>query len=293
MLQKTIALKPVFAFQISSSHAQSSLTEYILSALGSNGAPLSSSFSSGIPASYHVYGANYQNYPTPNVYTNPQKPNSPKSISLPKPLTAVANLAAAIPVSESLKTPAVPKASDVPLTPLDSNVLNNLAIALQLLIVSNILNTPHAESLFIPNLELSQLDLASKYETVPISPIVSYPVQSPMPMQSSMPYLETPSLRNVYPFERSALPNSKFMGSSGFTESPVYGSAITPLRSNPRSSMTLMSPYEALGPNSPFADPVLSSLYSSSYSKKDFQSPYASILAADGNRDLFSMNDFL
>lgn len=94
---------------------------------------------------------------------------------------------------------------------------------------------------------------------------------------------------SMYSYEAPSLPNANFLGSSGFAE-PVFGSSVGVARPNPRSSMTLMSPYDALGTSS-FSDP-LSSSFPSSYSKKDFQSPYASILAADGARDAFTLTDF-
>lgn len=79
-----------------------------------------------------------------------------------------------------------------------------------------------------------------------------------------------------------AMPNSKFLGTS-YTEPTLVGVP----RPNVRSSMTLMSPYEALGSNSGYSDSILTSRYN----KNDFKNPYAAILAADGNKDVYSLAD--
>lgn len=150
-----------------------------------------------------------------------------------------------------------------------------------------------------------------KYESIPTSPL-SYSSMQPSISSYIEQALSKPSLYSyetqalskpnmysyegqslakpsMYSYEAPSLPNANFLGSSGFAE-PVFGSSVGVARPNPRSSMTLMSPYDALGTSS-FSDP-LSSSFPSSYSKKDFQSPYASILAADGARDAFTLTDF-
>lgn len=150
-----------------------------------------------------------------------------------------------------------------------------------------------------------------KYESIPTSPL-SYSSMQPSISSYIEQALSKPSLYSyetqalskpnmysyegqslakpsMYSYEAPSLQNANFLGSSGFAE-PVFGSSVGVARPNPRSSMTLMSPYDALGTSS-FADP-LSSSFPSSYSKKDFQSPYASILAADGARDAFTLTDF-
>lgn len=153
---------------------------------------------------------------------------------------------------------------------IDSSVLNNLAIAVQLLVLNNILNAPAEESK--PTFEA--------FETMPLVKPSSYGAgYSKTSAASSQP--------SAY-----AMPNANFVGSSGFTESSMLGSStIFPYGSPPpmsKSSMSLMSPYEALGPNSPFSDPILSSPYGSAItSKNDFQSPYTVM-----DNDLFSMSDF-
>lgn len=150
-----------------------------------------------------------------------------------------------------------------------------------------------------------------KYESIPTSPL-SYSSMQPSISSYIEQALSKPSLYSyetqalskpnmysyegqslakpsMYSYEAPSLQNANFLGSSGFAE-PVFGSSVGVARPNPRSSMTLMSPYDALGTSS-FSDP-LSSSFPSSYSKKDFQSPYASILAADGARDAFTLTDF-
>lgn len=117
---------------------------------------------------------------------------------------------------------------------IDSNLLNNLAIALQLLIVSNILNTqPPSDTSSAKSKEI---------------------VTCPEPNINYGP---------------TVLPNSNFVGSSSFSE-PVKTQAYRPTRN----SMSLMSPYEALGSSSPYSDAILSQ-YGSINSRQDFQSPYA------------------
>lgn len=224
------------------------------------------------------------------------------------PLSALSNLAGAptpsihrAPVN---KTPLLSK-PEITSGPLDSNVLNNLAIALQLLIVSNIMNMPAEPETIIPNLSKLASKSGPKYESSPVSysiveqalskPLYAYEGQAkpnlyyevqPIPKQSLYYDAQAVPKPGMFPYEVQSLPNANFLGSSKFSE-PVFGHSMGTVKPNPRSSMTLMSPYDALG-TSLFAEPLSTF---PTYSKKDFQSPYASILAADGARDLFSMSD--
>ncbi|XP_069364076.1 uncharacterized protein [Maniola hyperantus] len=156
-----------------------------------------------------------------------------------------------------------PKASS---RALDTDVLNNLAIALQLLIVNNIINHPRSESID-PNLSDSILELVYPTELTVSNP---YNAQSPSEMY-----------------------NAKFLGSSNFGDDSIskcmlglgsYGSVL-PLS---RPGFNLMSPYDAIAVSSPPSEssPSLFTL------KNNFQSPYQSIMAADNNNnDWFSMSD--
>ena len=134
-----------------------------------------------------------------------------------------------------------------PTSSIDSNLLNNLAIALQLLIVSNILNAP-------PPTDSS---VVKTKEIACAEPNHNHYSQSPI-----------------------VLPNSNFVGASSFSE-PNVAQAYRPTRN----SMSLMSPYEALGSSS-YSDSILTQ-YAPSNPRQDFQSPYS--MMAD--TDLFSMSD--
>ncbi|XP_031770388.2 mucin-2-like [Galleria mellonella] len=238
---------------------------------------------------------------TSPTLTKPQNAISttPNMISL----SALANLLStgtptleySYPILGTLKdTQPEPKASNS----VDMELLNNMAIALQLMILNNILNSPPEEPagpepVVVPGIPM--------YETrEPVTPIsISYapikntyvpppPTTTPAPPVQNQPYHQQNTFENHQTF---SMPNSNFVGSSGFADVNPIMTSIKPgggLGSlNGRTGLTLMSPYEALSPN-PFSDPF-SPTYSSISSKKDFQSPYTSILQSDNGMDLFSI----
>lgn len=233
--------------------------------------------------------------------------NSPRLSSPPSPLSSI-----------------LPASSSVGPTGLDSAVLNNLAIALQLLIVSNILNSPNSEPGSELSDELSPVLMTPTYnlpshgnilESLPVriptqghsAPISSIPVHSSAassPYQRSSSQGVTPTafvssfssipesyIQSYQQSNPNIMPMANFVGSSGFVDSgSLMNSGQRSGHMHPRSSLSLMSPYEAIGPNSPFTDPILSSPYGSAIiSKKDFQSPY-SFISGD-TADVYSMND--
>ncbi|XP_013185664.2 uncharacterized protein LOC106131198 [Amyelois transitella] len=167
----------------------------------------------------------------------------------------------------------------------DMDLLNNLAIALQLMIVNNILASPTSETAAAPtptNTEAkTTTPLFESLENLSFAPIQNDLPQFANQYQNYQP--------NLYE-QHNQMPNSNFVGSSGFGDSNPFMGTVPP-PSPSRSGLTLMSPYEALSPNSPYLDPILSSPYGSVMSsKKDFQSPYSSILGSD--KDYFSMSSF-
>nr|XP_053621393.1 uncharacterized protein LOC128681484 [Plodia interpunctella] len=195
------------------------------------------------------------------------------SSSLPSLMAATPTNHVTPPVS--MPTPEKPQSSSV-----DMELLNNLAIALQLMIVNNILSTSPAETP-PPSPETTQS--VPSFESVEN---LSYaPIQNDLPTianqyQNYQPNYEQQSFNHM--------PNANFVGSAGFADTNPFMGTVPP-PSPSRSGLTLMSPYEALSPNSPYLDPILSSPYGSVMSsKKDFQSPYATILGSD--KDYFSMS---
>lgn len=196
---------------------------------------------------YQSYPPNYpyQTYKIAEPVSVPIAPPVPLPTPLPTPVVEAPSLKPAAPNTKSIE---LPKCSGK----IDSNVLNNLAIALQLLIVNNIINNPPDPNNFVTPLTESILEMA-------------------------LP----PKLNNLEEFQ---MPNSKFLGSSGFG-SDVMSKAMMVNPSPPRPGLGLMSPYDAIANSYPMSE-------SSYMSKRDFQSPYAAIMAADNIKDLFSM-DFL
>ncbi|CAH2083852.1 unnamed protein product [Euphydryas editha] len=192
----------------------------------------------------------YQSYP-PNYPYQTYKIAEPVSVPiappkpLPNPVIEAPSLKPTVPLTNTLEPP---KCSGK----LDSNVLNNLAIALQLLIVNNIINNPPDPNNFVAPLAESVLEMA------------------------------LPSKLNNH--EEFQMPNSKFLGSSGFGND-VLSKAMMVNPAPPRAGLNLMSPYDAITNNYPMSE-------SSYLSKRDFQSPYAAIMAADNIKDLFSMDFF-
>lgn len=223
---------------------------------------------------------------------------SPRLLGSPSMRPSLSQIASNLPVF----TPNLPPAlSDFPIASpncqtagVDLSVLNNLAIALQLLILNNILNTSPEDG--EQNSSCSNTELAESFPN-PIKPIsVSYvPVN-----KNENQYTNVPSQKND---DLNILRNANFLGSSNFAENPmmlhnVGGNPISQnyvkKNPNPRTGFTLMSPYEALDPNSAFSDPILSSPYASSTGRSAFNSPYSSFESYSGfDSDLFSMNDIL
>ncbi|XP_028171189.1 flocculation protein FLO11-like [Ostrinia furnacalis] len=184
----------------------------------------------------------------------------------------------------------------------DTALLNNLAMAMQLLIVSNLLSSPQEST---PEPPVS----GYSYEPEPVQPVsvsyASHPPPQPVPATPVQPqhqytYESTsnyspPAPTYNYPssnYNSMSMPNSNYVGSSSFATSSSFMGSVPPPTSSGRNGFSLMSPYEALSPSSPFSDPILSSPYGSVMtSKKDFQSPYSSFMTSD-SKDLFSMGDF-
>lgn len=169
-------------------------------------------------------------------------------------------------------TPIKPKSTPT-LSPkaFDSNVLNNLAIALQLLIVSNLLNSPISESLPLRNAQQK-----IEFENIPENPHTIYPSNelSQYPAtQNYQSYFET----TPYESNSPSYPNANYLGSS---TNLGQLSSVPPA---PRQGLKLQSPYDALATG--FAEHL-----PFEHNKRDFQSPYAAILAADNSKDLFSMD---
>ncbi|RVE42367.1 hypothetical protein evm_012988 [Chilo suppressalis] len=195
----------------------------------------------------------------------------------------------------------------------DESLVKSLVLAL--LILSNLLNTQSESALeaTAPNYPLYD-------KSEPIKPVsVAYahsPTQAPvavtpLPSQSQPSYQSNmvashqsayypshydPQQNHAMPIsyesQSHSMPNSNFVGSSSFIDQNPLMSTV-PLPSSPsRSGLSLMSPYEALSPNSPFSDPILSSPYGSVMTSK-IQSPYSAILSSDTNtKDVLNFSDF-
>ncbi|KPI96513.1 hypothetical protein RR46_12543 [Papilio xuthus] len=201
-------------------------------------------------------------------------PASPQITTYKPPVAPVTTVQ---PPKEPPLTPTKLKISPtLPSKGFDSNVLNNLAIALQLLIVSNLLNSPISESL--PNMR-NGIQQKIEYET--IQPANSHAIYT----NKGLPQYQTQDYQayfesNPYESPNPSYPNANYLGSS-HNLGGLLG-AIPP--ATPRQGLKLQSPYDALANG--FAEhlPVFEQ------NKRDFQSPYAAILAADNTKDLFSMD---
>ncbi|CAK1548906.1 unnamed protein product [Leptosia nina] len=132
----------------------------------------------------------------------------------------------------------------------DPNVLNNLAIALQLLIVSNIISNPPdaTDTGKLPE----KLD-SFKQE---------YTEKTPF---------QTLFEANTMELHR-ALPNAKFLGETDMMNN-CYPKSL------PARAGGLKSPYEAINSN-PFEAPA--------FSNNEFQNPYSAMITFDNNKELFS-----
>lgn len=176
----------------------------------------------------------------------------------------------------------------------DVSVLNNLAIALQLMILNNILSMSHEDS--EQNSACSNTELVDSFPN-PIKPIsVSHMPANNIENQNT----NVATSKNE---DLNQLLNANFLGSSKFADNSMLlqnfgGNPVlqgcTKTSPNSRTGFTLMSPYEALGPNSPFSDPILSSPYALTSGRSSFNSPYSSLEPYSGfDSDLFSMTDIL
>lgn len=173
----------------------------------------------------------------------------------------------------------------------DVSVINNLAVALQLMILSNILNASPKDS--EQNLYCSNTDVVDKLPN-PIEPLsVSY-----MPNSNENQYMNIQTQIND-----DRLINANYLGSSSFAENSMmlqnYGG--NPILQgcfkkppNPRPGFSLMSPYEALCPGSSYSDPILSSPYASCPGQSDYNAAFSGFESFSGfDSDLFSMTDIL
>lgn len=235
-------------------------------------------------------GPNFNSCPASNYNTCPKQAvlNVPNNVFLPEVTAALS-----LPVPKLVPTNCgcVPPVNDVSL---DLQVLNNMAIALQLLIVSTFLALPNTDpsvgdyvSRTLQNLPPIFSDEVTTYPR-PSCQQSSYVVQgqplSYPQQQPTCPYAGPSNPQNPYVTQGSygispvsslpppaPIPNANFLGSSCGGNPLSYG-VPTP---TPRVGLALMSPYEAIRSDSPFSDPILSSPYGNIItSKRDFQSPY-------------------
>ncbi|XP_030019664.2 uncharacterized protein LOC115439808 [Manduca sexta] len=228
----------------------------------------------GYPVQQYIHVTGGPPYIPDPLPRQPNQPLVPAPIPKPKPEPTP------VPKPTLPPTPTNTPKKDAP--GLDSNVLNNLAIALQLLIVSNILNLPPQEG----NSEIaSKMALAMDPLETPYSPS-SFIIESPKYEMGPKYAVES----MMSPYIEQAVPNLNFLASNSFGDANIYSPFTPTSKLSPRAEMGFMSPYDALASSSPYSDPILSTSYGSVPSKRDFQSPYAAILS--DNKDLFSVFDF-
>lgn len=288
----------VFAANLQNLHP--ALKQYLLAGLGS--IPTTQSYPS-VTTSKQNSAPNYQSLAALASLLSPTLPPvKPQTVSH-SPNSILAALTAEAPTNTA--------------SSIDASLLNNLAIALQLLLVSNIMNNPSQDTLPESAIQSVPYPLYENKEAIPtLTAAYSQPNQHshhPGSQAQSKPanhqyishYEQQMATPTYNPYESSynsheinpgypQIPNANFVGASTFSDSNPFGGTIPPASSasSSRGGFSLMSPYEALSPSSPYSDPILSSPYGSVMtSKKDFQSPYSTIMAAD-NKDLFSMSDF-
>ncbi|CAF4922887.1 unnamed protein product [Pieris macdunnoughi] len=205
------------------------------------------------------------------AYHNPTKQNFAYTSQSPKPNIVHPE---AKPCPKSHPIPDIPRVIEEKRKPgLDPNVLNNLAIALQLLIVNNIISNPpeitdafkspdkhdcYKSELYKIQEQLNKLsDTNCKREYSDKTPFQSLFEANALELQR-------------------ALPNAKFLGEAGIMDNYSFPKSLPPR------TCGLMSPYEAINSNSFEASP---------FTQNDFQSPYSAMMAFDNNKDLFSMAD--
>ncbi|XP_061726773.1 uncharacterized protein LOC133532219 [Cydia pomonella] len=225
------------------------------------------------------YIPNYSNLPLPFNLPNvppPMMQMSSPQMNLPLPFT---NVPPVMPLSPPMNL-AFPSPNFKPTPPsnlIDPTVMNNLAIALHLLILNNLL---HPEQ-----------DTPKTH--VPIDPPQTppYPQNPPPPQEVTSPPYPTP--QNYYPEPQDPAPysppNSKFLGSSGFVEPPLPSLMGAPVPPGSRNHHSLMSPYEVIA-SGPQPGKDVFAQYGPQNLKADFQSPYNSLVAYDNtSKDLFGM----
>lgn len=209
----------------------------------------------------------YQQEPKPYIYQNLAKQNTPCPKQSPK---STLDYSESKPCQKPVQIPDDPLTiEDKRKSRRDPNVLNNLAIALQLLIVSNIISNPpdltdtfkSIEKYNAYKSEVNKLD----EQLNNLSDAYNKEYSNKMPLQS---LFET----NASELQR-AMPNSKFLGDSGMMDYSFP-------KSLPARASGLKSPYEAINT---FEGPQ--------FVKNDFQNPYSAMTAFDNNKELFSMSD--
>ncbi|CAH2056284.1 unnamed protein product, partial [Iphiclides podalirius] len=252
-------------------------------ATSSYASPPSATYQSAVVPSFIEYSA----------YT-PAKPYNPAAEKLPSYNTPPVASAQPSPLPIN-NTPNPKNVPSLTTPPFDSNVLNNLAIALQLLIVSNLLNMPVPERIEKSNTILPlRKTSANEYGPVQnINPISAYFASSNLDTYPSAGVPSNPEAQGYQAYFESNsndpsanpqyVPNANYLGSSNNFGGLLGSLGVPPAKARP--GLNLKSPYDAISsppetpPHSPFE-----------YRKADFQSPYAAILAADSYKDLFSMD---
>ncbi|XP_022115637.2 uncharacterized protein LOC110993612 [Pieris rapae] len=207
----------------------------------------------------------------PATYQNPTHQNFAFITQSPKPNIVHPE---AKPCPKSQPIPDIPRVIEEKRKPgLDPNVLNNLAIALQLLIVNNIISNPPENTDAFKSPDKHE---GYKSEIYKIQEQINklsdtncnreYPDKTPFQSLFEANALEL----------QRALPNAKFLGEAGMMDNYSFPKSLPPRTGG------LMSPYEAINCNSFDTSP---------FAKTDFQSPYSAMMAYDNNKDLFSMAD--
>ncbi|XP_041983061.1 uncharacterized protein LOC121736072 [Aricia agestis] len=216
------------------------------------------------PATYPIYQQalepNVANYPVyqqtlePNanyaIYQQPVEPN-PVTYPVYQPVETVAEIQ--VPMTPPAVAPTLPSAKNDKPAGFDSNVINNLAIALQLLIINNLISNPAPNS---PSLDAIKTAIEG----------AKLAVNKPCEAEYEYPLL-----------------NAKFLGSSNFDDASsmiAYGGFGSPVTS-PRVGALLKSPYD-----------YLSSSSSEYPSKSNLQNPYAAIFSPDNIKELFTLSDY-
>ncbi|CAH4032645.1 unnamed protein product [Pieris brassicae] len=226
------------------------------------------------PQSYTNYQptASYV-YPTQDLptYQKPTQQNFAFTSLSPKPKIVHPETK---PCPKSHPIPDIPGVIEEKRKPgLDPNVLNNLAIALQLLIVSNIINNPPEVKDAFKSPDKHDGFKSEIYK-------IQEQINKLSDTNANREYSDKTPFQSLFEANalelQRALPNAKFLGEAGMMDNYSFPKSLPPRTGG------LMSPYEAINCNSFEASP---------FSKTDFQSPYSAVIAFDNNKDLFSMAD--